>query len=103
MEWLTLQEAADRFGCHYNTMYRNWSRLPEADRMKHGTQKFVSSTTRWRPFKRGRACRSYKGLTLHPKVREALPNCPYSFVGLPPHIQEAWMARIDAVLETPPD
>ncbi len=97
--WLTLTEAAEHFGCVYITLLRNWPVIPRDDRRKHGRSKFVWSGTRWRPNRMGRPTKTYGGRTLLAKVREALPDCPHDLSTLAHPQREAWMGKIDAVLE----
>lgn len=98
-EWLTLTEAAEHFNCHYVTLLRNWPHIPDTDKVKVGTQKFVWGDTRWRPNRRGRPVKTYGGKTLDPKIRKALPDCPHDLSTVPRNQREIWLARIDSIIE----
>ena len=100
--WMSLKQAATKWGCHYMTVYRNWSRIPSDERVRVGQHYYIWRHTKFRPNSRsGRPVTTYKGRTNDPKVRQAIPKLPRDLRTCSESEKEVWLALIDRVLEKP--
>lgn len=102
--WMTLVQAAEKWGCHRNTVYRNWPKVPKEERLRHNGALYIWRHTKFRPQRgSGHPPVTYYGMTKKKRVRDAYPNMPTDLSALPPQKREIWLALIDAAVESPPE
>lgn len=101
--WMTLKQAAEEWGCHHNTVYNNWPRIPVDERLKHKGSLYIWRGTKFRPQKKaGRPPVNYYRKAKVRRVRDKYPNLPTNLSRLTPEKRELWLALIDAAYEEEP-
>jgi hypothetical protein len=100
--WMTLRQAAEKWGVHYDTARRNFPAVPADERMIHQQCYYIWRDTKYRPLPKGRPPKNHIRKTRAKRVREALPNLPPDLSQLTHAQREIWEAKIDAAFEVPP-
>jgi predicted ArsR family transcriptional regulator len=101
--WMTLRQAAKAWGVHYETVRRNFPKIPATERLIHQNCYYIWRGTAYRPQRGpGRPYKNYARKTRLVGVQRALPDLPEDLGELPPAQRELWLAKIDAAVEHPP-
>jgi len=101
--WMTMKQAAEKWGCHYETVRRNFPLIPATERLVHKRGHYIWVHTPFRPQKRaGHPPVTYYKMLERKSVKEKLPNAPDRIDALPPQKREFFLAKVEAAMEPPP-